>query len=186
MDGEPEETRFSFWNLSQGIDSSHPVQADKVYDLITFLAACQNAHVDILPITWRPALGGIGTGATATIQQSLIDPQTSFAFKKVHSSRRHPLVEAKTYKSLVSEVTSLGNQSLRHHQNIVRLEGVCWDFPKDDGEIWPVLVFEKYPLGDLERFLNSNTGHNLGMATRIKLCMDLLSALETLQQSGKI
>jgi hypothetical protein len=64
---------------------------------------------------------------------------------------------------------------------MIRLEGICWDVweEKDRGtpEVWPVLVFEKTPYGDLDTFLRSTLGQNLKFEERLQLCSGIASAV---------
>ncbi len=57
--------------------------SDQDYDFVSLLALAQKLRIEFLPITWQPALQGIGLGATAEIRQSLMNLQMSFAFKRV-------------------------------------------------------------------------------------------------------
>ncbi len=148
-------------------------------DFMSFLAICQWREIDILGITWQSALNRIGSGATAHIHQSEINPQTSFAFKRITLST-FGSDEQSIFRALISEVLVLGHPVVRGHANIVKLMGVCWDIAgNDDGAytVWPVLVYEKAECGDLCQFMESETGKGLSFDQRLELCIDIGTAL---------
>jgi len=101
------------------------------YDLITFLIAAQRRQIDFLPITWQPALDGVGLGGTAEIRQSLLKLQDNFAFKRTKESKRVTHSKATMFRAFTSEVTVLGLSAVRSHPNIVTLLGICWDVSPD-------------------------------------------------------
>lgn len=155
-------------------------QSTKMHcDFISFLAICQWRGLDILGITWQPALERVGRGATAHIHQSQINPQTSFAFKRVTPST-FGSDEYTLFRTLISEVLVLGHPVIRDHANIVTLVGICWDVATSgDGEdaVWPVLVYEKAECGDLTQFMESEVGRSLDFDQRLRLCIDIGTAL---------
>lgn len=163
--------------------SPTPAAAEKVelclrYDFISFLGVAQKLDIDFLPITWQPKLDNIGEGGTANIRQSLINLQTGFAYKRIKWSRQAQWNESKNFEALISEVLVLGNPLIRNYPNIIRLEGICWDFPPGNDNVWPVLVFEKAQNGDLDKFMNTDTGRGVNLEDRLKLCADIAITLK--------
>jgi hypothetical protein len=115
-------------------------------------------------------------GFTAEIRQSLINLQMSFAFKRLKEPDG-----GGSLAPLISEISVLGHPKVRSHPHIARLEAICWDISETDAEeVWPVLVFEKSQHGDLQRFLISDEGRDLGMDERLALCYHIATALFTM------
>ena len=182
----------SIWisgSASYSAAPAEPVVPDCPYDLISFLAVAQKLEIDFVPITWQPDLDAVGRGATAEIRQLLISLRMSFAFKRLRWSASGLFDEGRTLQALISEIKILGHPSIRCHPNIIRLEGACWDIPPGDEkvepEVWPVLVFEKMKHGDLDSFINSDTGKIICLDDRLKLCADVASAMVTMQACRK-
>jgi hypothetical protein len=161
-------------------------------DFITFLAVAQRLQIDFLPITWQSTRQQIGIGGTSRIDEALMDIQTSFAFKRVAEEHKRDETENTIFQVLISEITVLRHPSIRAHINIVELQGICWDIPLkteishiketatislDKDKVWPVLVFEKSQFGDLYHFARLPVGRELGIDERIKLCLDIGTAV---------
>lgn len=159
--------------------------SDQDYDFVSLLALAQKLRIEFLPITWQPALQGIGLGATAEIRQSLINLQMSFAFKRI--TPRNYLVSDETdlMRKLFAEILVLGHPSIYGHPNVMRLEGVCWDVSEEDEKVWPVLVFEKSQYGDLEWFVNSGQGKTVPLEQRLKLCAAIVNAIMEMHSNGE-
>jgi Protein tyrosine and serine/threonine kinase len=175
------DTLTSFWRSRIFSQSATPAKAaapDLHYDFISFLGVAQRLRIDFLPITWQPALDKVGEGGTADIRQALINLQMSFAFKRLKWPRQVGSDESRSFLALISEVSILGHPSIRNHPNIIKLDGICWDISPDDEKVWPVLVFEKAQNGDLDRFMNSDTGKSLCLEERLKLCSDIATAVK--------
>lgn len=174
-----------FWRSGYFSRSAVPVHEagqELDCDLVTFLGAAQEFKVDFLPVTWQPGLDNVGEGATAEIREALIDLQMSFAFKRF----KHPGKDDKrTLRELTCELLVLGQGPIKTHPNIVRLEGVCWDIGSDDSEVWPVLLFEKTPFGDLENFAESEAGKGMSLIDRLRICIDIGTALRDLHSQGE-
>jgi serine/threonine protein kinase len=154
------------------------------YDLITFLIAAQRRQVDFLPITWQPALDGVGLGGTAEIRQSLLRLQENFAFKRIKESKRVTHSKATMFRAFTSEVTVLGLSAVRSHPNIVTLLGICWDV-SPDGAAWPVLVFDKAELGNRKEFARSEAGEKMSLGEKLYLCIDVARAMRDLHKSSE-
>jgi hypothetical protein len=149
------------------------------YSFIEVLALAQRLQVPFLPITWRAALGAIN-GGQAEIYQSLINAQTSLAFKLFRSHQRKKESEL---QELINEIVVLAHPLIRQHPHVVRLEGICWDIPRDE-HISPVLVFEKAQTGDLYRFLRSGQGERLSTMDRLNICVDIGIAVRDMHSNG--
>jgi hypothetical protein len=157
-------------------------------DLISFLAVAQYYELDFVSITWQIGLGQIGKGGSSEIRQSSLDPEVSLAFKCTARLDRRLLSkydEQRAFNALVSEISILGHPLIRHHQNIVNLEGICWELPLASQKVWPVLVLEKSQLGDLQSFICSEQGRKISFEERLGLCTDVGSALKTMHQCRK-
>jgi hypothetical protein len=152
-------------------------------DFVSFLGACQRFRIDFLPITWQPGLQPLGTGGQANINQSLLSLQQSFAFRRI-KSRGPEFADEPDYCGLKSQIAIFGRPCIRDHMNIVTLEGVCWDI-QADGQVLPVLVFEKIKHRDLCNFMDSDFGKTLTFDQKIKLCADIASGLEGLHSCRK-
>lgn len=177
----PSDIRTSFYKSGTLFSSVSAVEnppTEFSLDFLSFLAVSQRRGVDYLPITWQPALDSVGIGATADIRQSLINLQLSFAFKRIHRERLTTNSHRNAFRALISEVFVLGHPIVRDHPNIIRLEGVCWEFTEK--EVWPVLVFKKSPFGDLKRFMMTDVGKKLDIDERLGLCSEVAAALMTM------
>lgn len=157
-------------------------------DLISFLAVAQYYELDMIPITWEAGPGRIGKGGTSEIRQSSLNLDTSLAFKCISRLDHHLLSEHEeesAFNLLVSEISILGHPLIRHHQNIVNLEGICWEPIPTSQKVWPVLILEKSQLGDLQSFMCSEQGRNISFEEKLDLCTDIGSALRTMHQLRK-
>ena len=160
--------------------SAAPIETaalDQSYDFIDILAVAQKMNIDFLPITWQPALDGVGKGGTAEIRQSLIELQMSFAFKRFKTDKPNIL------DIIISELLVLGHPSLRKHPNIIPLQGICWDFSHDE-KVWPVLVFEKAQMEDMTRFMGSSSARLLSMNDKLTLCGGIAAAVRDMHLHG--
>ena len=171
----------------------------KYHDFLQLLAVCQTRGIDFLGITWDRVLDDnsnlLGLGMTAVIHPGLLKLDLTFAFKRLTDryfgqagqnspeQRRHKL-----YEALISEVWVLGHPVAREHENIVRLEGVCWDFLPNESEekVRPVLVFEKAKYGDLGQFKRSPSGLGISLAQRLKLCSDIIRGIAVMHSCGEL
>jgi serine/threonine protein kinase len=147
-------------------------------DIVSYLAVASTWKVDLIPYTWLPSLGHIGQGQSGTIQQSIADLQTSFAFKTFDR-----LEAEEAFEEAMSELRILGIPMIREHTNIVNLEGICWNVLPSGG-VLPVLVFEKTGLGSLASFMK-NSPDTISIETRIHLIVDILRAVDKLHSCGQ-
>ena len=147
------------------------------YDFIAILGLAQRLHTPFLPITWQAGLGHIGEGGQARINQALANIQTSFAFKHFD----HP--DSDPFQRTIQEMAVLSHAAVQEHAHIVKLEGICWDIPSEH-DVWPVLVFQKTHLGDLQRFARLKKFENLLMEDRLNLCTDIGIAIRDMHHNG--
>jgi hypothetical protein len=163
----------------------HKAQDDP-YDFLSFLGLAQHFQINLLPLTWQPALDVVGVGATSQIRQSFLSLQMSFVFKRFAPSEISTNTdEERAFRALISEVSILGDPFVRHHPNIITLVGICWDVITDTGKVWPVLVFEKAQHGDLYKFMQTPRGVGLDFDKRLGLCADIATAIATMHAKGK-
>jgi len=168
----------SYGTLDRVINSPVPEYAeahDAYHKFLSFLGLAQHLEIDFIPITWHSALEGARRGRTADIQQMAIDLQNALAFKRLSSQR--PEQRARDMPALTAELAVLGHPAVRDHPHLSRLEGVCWDVTPGTDEVWPVLVFEKAPHGDLMSFMERGPGSALSFSDRVGLCGDIAVAI---------
>lgn len=148
---------------------------------LSFLATVQALKIDFLPMTWDAGRDYIGFGATSRVSESRINIHTSFALKRVNRQKS----EEHIFKSFIKEITVLAHPSVREHPNIAQLQGMCWDVSAYDDKPWPVLVFEKTHFGDLDNFLRLPAGRAMSFSDRLKLCMDIGTAIMDMHSISK-
>ena len=175
-------------------DESAPAEQDleddlSSHDLLTFLAVAQKAELPILPITWLDT-AELRKGGTSQVQESLINQETSLAFKRVRRDDKQGTSSTnasnrKTFEALINEILVLYHPRLRPHPLTVDLEGIYWDI-LDDNHMWPVLVFEKPLHGDLEQFLSEPAGRNLDLIDRLFLMNQVECAIRDIHSNGKV
>ena len=159
-----------------------PKDSEPRYDLAIFVSVVQNLDLEFLLVTWN-ALEAFSRGGTADIRQSIVDIETTFAFKRA-SRLFQQKKEVAAYRALVSEVLVLGNPVMWDHPNIIDLEGICFEIDADD--VRPVLVLEKAQLGDLQQFLGTREWNDVSFDMRLSLCVDAACAIMALHQCGMI
>lgn len=151
-------------------------------DLISFLAVAQYYEIDIVSLTWQQGRGQLGIGGTSEIWQANYSKRMDFVFKRMKFADTD---EEKGFNALVSEISILSHPLIRHHQNIVKLEGIGWDIPQQSHKVWPVLILEKAQLGDLRSFMCSEQGRSTTMRERLELCTDVASAIIAMHSNCK-
>ena len=117
--------RSSYYSIVRRTD---PKENDFRYDFITFLETCQNLEIDVLDITWQPALDALGVDEQSEVRQSSVNLVMSFAFNRVKPEKGEEEREEKEeeiYRALVSQVSILRYSEIRNHPNIIHLIGVC-------------------------------------------------------------
>ncbi|KAK5454372.1 hypothetical protein LTS15_006372 [Exophiala xenobiotica] len=157
-------------------DRTHP-------PLLRLLSIAEALEVNVLPLTWRPALEGLGLGATGQIRQSPLNAQISLAFKRFGGVANEIVdmaeVEwrARQYDAVVSEVVALSTPMIYDHPNIANLEGICWEVETVSGEIWPVLAFRKAECGSLDNFLSLPDAKDMDFDDLIDICGEVAKGL---------
>ncbi|KAI1127756.1 hypothetical protein F5Y10DRAFT_242046 [Nemania abortiva] len=177
----PTETRSSY---SRELRGSEP--SPTTWNLLSFLATAQALIIELLPVTWEAARPHIGDGGTAVLNMSALSLQNSLAFKRIHESTRRRQSEAKIFKILTNEIVVLGSHFVRQHPNIAQLEGISFEVSRDDDKPWPVLVFEKAQYGDLNHFAQSPIGRQTDINMRLKLCLDIATAVHDMSLANII
>ena len=153
--------------------------SDRNYDFLDVLGVAQRLRINFLPIRWQPALDEAGKGGTATIRQGQVNLELSFAFKQL--KRTQSLIKQAQYMgALIAEISILAHYKVKLHSNIVNLQGICWDVYSGGENVWPVLVFEKAPYGDLEKFMASSDGTQLNFEKRLNILADVALAVRDL------
>jgi hypothetical protein len=166
-------------------------------NFITFLAVAQKLQIPFLPITWQAKRLLAGRGGTSQINQAQINLETSFAFKRVGDVEKLDKPEKEIFRHLINEIAMLRHPAIRDHPTILELQGICWDPPKksrndtevtpphrsNSDKVWPVLVFEKSQFGDLYHFATLQIGRELGISERLKICLDIGSAITHMQSN---
>ncbi|KAI1130599.1 kinase-like domain-containing protein [Nemania abortiva] len=169
-------------------------------NLITFLAAVQKLRIPFLPVTWQTKEALVGVGGTSSINQALFDRSRSLVFKRVAEDDKFDEPIESIYRRLTNEVMLLYHPAIRDHSNILGPMGICWDiFPSEKQtnsdedpnvvnkyEVWPVLVFEKSGFGDLYQFSSSQDARDMDIIDRLKLCLDIGSAISHMQSNRVI
>ena len=92
-------------------------------DFLAFISIAQKHNVDFIPTRWQPGFGLLGEGGYGRVNQSLVNLQFSFAFKRIHQSSIHN----ETFKEAITELSILCQPFIRDHPNIIKLEGICWE-----------------------------------------------------------
>ncbi|KAI8628752.1 hypothetical protein F5Y19DRAFT_437112 [Xylariaceae sp. FL1651] len=166
-------------------------------NLITFLVTIQKLRARFLPVTWQTKDAFIGSGGTSGINQAPFNRDSSLVFKRVAERDKLDEPIGSIYRRLINEVMVLYHPAIRDHPNILGPLGICWDIsPRkqqtnsglgssnvDQYETWPVFVFEKSGLGDLYQFSSSQDGQDLDIIDRLKICLDIGSALSHMQSN---
>lgn len=154
---------------------------DNHHDLISFLGYMQGLGVDFLPIKWQTGLKDAGRGGSARVSQAQINLGTSFAFKRMYFDGTNT---EECYKRAANEASILRHTYLIHHFNMIRLEGFCLEILSQPERLSPVLIFNNFPLGNLQEFLLSNV--SVTVNERIGFCADIARALVALHELRKL
>ncbi len=197
---------YQYSRSGSDFESAIPQKPLDRYDLITFLGVAQKLRIQLLPITWHPALDHIGQGATAEVREAVANINFSFAFKRpvVGSSFDFDFeaFERRLLPCLIDEISILGHPRMRKHPNIIDLEGICWEIISEKGRrisreipvdfttggqgIVPVLVFQKSEYGDLYHFMKQDGGKELSFSDRIAICIDIAKGVAEMHSQGRL
>lgn len=167
--------------LTVWYDSVLSTSTTRELDLLDILAVVQHRRVNILPIQWNEDDEELGKGGTAGVAPGVnarvSDDNVSldFAFKRVHREDLAGCDESSNFKALFSEVLVLGHPVIRHHPNIVKLEGICFEDVNE--KAWPVLVFQRAKHRDMKIFMSHEPRRKLDLKERLKLCGDIAHAI---------
>lgn len=177
---------FGFSSRSQ----QHFGLPDSKNTFFSFLGSAQLLSVDLLPITWNPALEDAGAGATATLHERSISRNLSLVFKRVEPSNfpyyTEKDIEDEVYRTLTAEIATARHPDVVKSDYLAHLEGVCWDIERD-GNVWPVLVYEKARYGSLKSIVESPrtvAPTMLGVTAKLRICTHIARGLATLHHSG--
>jgi hypothetical protein len=151
-------------------------------DIVTLLAGLQEWKVGILPITWQATVAA-PLGATSRVDEASQTVHRSFACKRLSAGHKEPSVRNQSLRMILNEIAILSLPGVREHTSIIELEGVCWDV-ESDGQVWPVLVFDKTHWGDLSEFMNRPEGLTLSESSRWSLCLNIGEALFFMHEQG--
>ena len=182
---------ISFTRSGRSFESASPAaikkQTIESHDFLSFLEIAQTLNIDFIPVSWDIGRARIGHGGTADISQSSINVETAFAFKRLASidSSRFKPDKKLIYEALAAEIRILGHKYFCEHTYINRLEGVCWDVEPTTEEVFPALLFEKAPHGDLMIFMEHGTGNSLSREKRLELCAHIATAVSDLHHNGR-
>ncbi|KAI1428103.1 kinase-like domain-containing protein [Xylaria sp. FL1777] len=169
-------------------------------NLMSFLAVVQKLRIPFLPVTWQCREALVGVGATSKINQALFDRNRSVVFKRVPEKDKLDEPVETIYRRFINEVMVLYHPSIQNHSNILSPIRICWDISprekptdsralnnvKTEYDVWPVLVFEKSSFGDLYQFSSSQDARDLDIIDRLKICLDIGSAISHMQSSRVI
>ncbi len=136
-------------------DYSTILDDDISYDFLSFLAIAQSVNAEFIDMTMHPGLGLAGRGATADIDQALLNRSVALAYKRHVKVGTSPEL---AFKALATEVLVLQQPRIWQHENIIDLFGIGWDIKvnkeKEVEQILPVLVLENASIfGTLEMFM---------------------------------
>jgi hypothetical protein len=153
------------------------------FDFIAFLSIAQQAGLDFLPITWHRGLDILGEGATTEVNQSVVNINNSFAFKRKPGQTNK--TDAELINALCTEILILCHPPVRDDPNILDVVGISWQCDIKCSEAWPSLVFPKAEFGSLDSFLRSAKGQECTVHEKLGLCSAILNAAATLHACGK-
>ncbi|KAM7213909.1 Protein kinase-like domain containing protein [Rhypophila decipiens] len=141
------------------------------YDLVNFLAAVQSAQIDFLPLSWSSS-AKVGRGGYAVINESFVHATHSYAYRRARNrGGEHD------FKSAMIELAILSHRPIEMNDNIVTLEGICWEISPKERRMAPVFVYERMRHGDLGKFRDAEEFHALSLYEKLGLCVDIGNAL---------
>src|SRR5271156_5639544 len=159
-------------------------------NFIKFLQYATALRLNILPLTWEPALEALGhDGATARVNQSFANLETTFVYKRFKPEvTDHRLSEAQfrelQYTAMINELIILARPEIGDHNSIVRFVGICFELSPNAVEVWPVIVLLKATRGDLATYMSQN--ESLGPARLLRFCGEIAKGVHTVHQYGKL
>lgn len=153
------------------------------FNFLSFLAKAQALRIEFLPIVWDTERNYIALGGTAILEQALITVDTSLAFK-TYREQSGARKSEEFFETLINEITILSQPFMRQHANIAGLQGICWEIIPEEDWPWPVLIFEKSHLGDLDFFFNA-VEREVTIDDRLEIFADIASAIIAMHAHGK-
>jgi hypothetical protein len=176
---------------NKAIQYAQPTQPDETssfdsahLNFYCFLSIAQKHGIEFMPIASEPARDLLGLGASGHVNQSLINIETSLAFKKPTGFGRDEKARQQLFRAWLLEISILRFGEIQRHPNIIEIEGISWEVVESGSTVVPVLVYRKSQLGTLSTFIEANAS-SLSLNQKLKLCLDLASALSTLHSCSK-
>jgi hypothetical protein len=185
---------FSLGNLQPRITIGKSLQEFRDLqhqNFIRLLAVAIALEVNVLPLTWRPALESLGEGATGLVSQSPLNSRIEFAFKRFKRINSNAALSEADFRNLqydamISEMVTLSCPQIYDHPNIVNLEGLCWELLPGSDEVWPVLAFRKAEGGDLLHFMSSPDALEFGSDDLLAVCGEVAKGLRIMHLCGTV
>ena len=158
----------------------------KTNSLLTFFAIVQHYEIDLVPYMYEMEVLLAGSGATSNIRQKHLSKEAGLVFKVIRIRDACGIDDKEaTYNALISEISVLAHESLRHHPGIVKIECVSFEVVEDDTQVWPVLVLQKAQYGNLDQFMRTEHGRKTTLKDRMEFCIQIASAVLALHTHGK-
>lgn len=152
-------------------------------NLYSFFSVAQQYGLEFMPITWEPARESLGVGISGRVNQSVIDVETSLAFKRPSNYSPNETSRQQMFRAWLLEIAILRSPEIQRHPNIIDLEGIAWEF-EDSSTLLPVLVYRKSQLGSLRKYVEAR-GSSMSFDQRLSACVDLASGLAALHSCSK-
>ena len=83
------------------------------------------------------------------------------------------------------EATILRHEPIRRDNYIVDVLGCLWELDASGKDTWPILVFPKADYGSMQTFLGSDEGRKTTIDTKLRLCCDIIGAVQKLHACSK-
>jgi hypothetical protein len=120
---------------------------------------------------------------TTEVNQSIVAFERAFAFKR--RPTRTNKGDAEFLDALCTEATILRHPPIQEESRIVNVLGCLWESDSTGENIWPILVFPKADHGSLRNFFDSDLGRKTTIGTKLRLCFDVMGAVEKLHACSK-
>jgi hypothetical protein len=102
------------------------------------------------------------------------------------SKTTRPELQKTLHRTLVAELETARNYEVVKSEFLAHLEGVSWDV-EPNGEVWPVLVYEKAKYGSVRTAVESPhvlAPITLDLVTRLQICTHIAKGLATFHRNG--
>ena len=159
------------------------------HNFIRFLQYAVALRANILPLTWEPGLGAVGSdGAIGRVNQSLLNVQTSFAYKRfkpdvTNSQLSESQFREQQYAAMINEMCILSQPAIGGHNSFPHFVGVCFEHSPNATEFWPVLVMVKAERGDLEEYMSQE--HAIGPQVSLRICGEIANGIHAVHRYGE-